>query len=105
MNYQATTHVEEIRALRYDRERVSDLLGRYPRVSEREVEEILDYLRTARHLEIGLLTSDQRLKDGLDAFMADHKKHFQVTWAEGATVVLAIAALLIVFWLIWEAFA
>jgi hypothetical protein len=36
--------------------------------------------------------------------MEDHKSHFQVKWGEGALVVAAIAALIVIFWLVWEAF-
>ena len=94
------TSVEEIRGLRSDRERVSHLLLRYPRVSEAESREILSFMRTARHLDIGLLTSNDRLRPRLDAFMADHKKHFQVKWTEGLAVAGAIALLLTTLWLV-----
>jgi hypothetical protein len=95
---------EEVRALRADRERVADLLSRYPRVTGDESAEILGFLRTGRHLDVGLLTSNEALKPKLDAFMEDHKSHFQVKWGEGALVVAAIAALIVIFWLVWEAF-
>lgn len=102
MNYPAMH--EEVRALRADRERVADLLSRYPRVTGDESAEILGFLRTGRHLDVGLLTSNEALKPKLDAFMEDHKSHFQVKWGEGALVVAAIAALIVIFWLVWEAF-
>jgi hypothetical protein len=103
MNYQ-TTH-EEIRALRVDRERVADLLERYPRISAEEIREIITFLRTGRHLEIGLLTSNDRLRPNLDAFMHDHKAHFQVKWREAVALIMGVVALLTMCWLIWEAFA
>ena len=96
---------EEVRALRADRERVADLLARYPNVTAGESAEILGFLRTGRHLDVGLLTSDLRLKPRLDAFMEDHKSHFQVRWSEGALVVIGIVAIIAIFWLVWEAFA
>lgn len=102
MNYPAMH--EEVRALRADRERVTDLLSRYPKVTDDESAEILTFLRTGRHLDVGLLTSDQRLKPNLDSFMEDHKSHFQVKWGEAALVIAAIAALIALFWLVWEAF-
>jgi hypothetical protein len=98
------THVEEIRAIRSNRERVSELLSRYPRVRKDEVREILAFLRTGRHLDVGLLTSNERLRPNLDAFMEDHKEHFRVNWREGALVIGGLLALLIILWLIWEAF-
>jgi hypothetical protein len=102
MTYSAT-HVEEIRALRSDRERVSELLGRYPRLSNRESREILKFMRTARHLDIGLLTRNERLRARLDAFMRDHKSHFRMKWAESAAIVGGILLLLTMLWLLWGA--
>jgi hypothetical protein len=103
MNYQ-TTH-EEVRALRSDRERIADLLARYPRVSHHEAGEILTFLRTGRHLDIGMLTSSDRLRPQLDAFMADHRSQFGVKWGEASAVIGGIVALLLIFWLAWEAFS
>jgi hypothetical protein len=103
MNYPAMH--EEVRALRADRERVADLLSRYPNLSDGEAEEILTFLRTGRHLDVGLLTSNEELKPNLDAFMDHHKSHFQVKWSEGALVIAAIAGVIAILWLVWEAFA
>ena len=103
MTYSAT-HVEEIRALRSDRERVSQLLARYPRVSERESREILNFMRTGRHLDIGLLTSNARLRPKLDAFVKDHESHFGVSWVEAAAMFGGVLVLLTMLWLIWAAF-
>ena len=85
------------------RERVSGLLSRYPKLSEQEIGEILHFLRTGRHLDVGLLTSDEALRPKLDAFMADHRSHFRVKWSEGSAVIGGIVALLLIFWLVWEA--
>lgn len=97
-----TTHIEEVRALRSSREHVADLLSRYPRLSATEVRDVVDFLKTGRHLEIGLLTSNAAVRPKLDAFMADHGRHFRVTFAESAGVLAAIAAFLTVCWLVWE---
>lgn len=102
MNYPAMH--EEVRALRADRERVADLLARYPNLSGEESKEILTFLRTGRHLDIGLLTSNDALRPNLDAFMEDHKGHFRIKWGEGALLLVSIAALLVILWLVWEAF-
>jgi hypothetical protein len=103
MNYPAMH--EEVRAIRADRERVTDLVSRYPKVTRGESAEILTFLRTGRHLDVGLLTSNEKLKPQLDAFMEDHKHHFRVKWGEATLVVAGIAALIAIFWLVWEAFA
>ena len=87
------------------RERASELLARYPSVSEKEAGEILQFLRTGRHLDIGLLASDERLRPRLDSFLKDHKPHLGGTWREAAAVVGGFLVLLITAWLIWGAFA
>lgn len=100
-----TNRGEEARAMRLTRERVAELLSRYPRMAKHEVEEVIEFLRYGRHLEIGLLTSNARIRPQLDAFMAEHKAHFRVKWAEGAAVIAAIVAILAMLWFAWEAVA
>ncbi len=78
------------------------LLGRYPDVSKDENRAILEFMKTGRHLDIGLLTSNESLRPKLDAFMEDHKKHFRVSFGEAAAVVAMIAAFLLAAWLFWE---
>lgn len=94
---------EEVRALRLTRQQAADLLSRYPHVSDGEAKLILGFLRTGRHLDVGMLTADERLKPQLDAFTRDHKRQLGVGFGEGAAVVTAIAGFLLVCWLIWEA--
>jgi hypothetical protein len=84
------------------RERVAALLARYPKISKSENREILDFMKNGRHLEIGLLTSDEKLQPSLDAFMRDHERHFRVSLGEAAAVVAMIAAFLLAAWLFWE---
>jgi len=84
------------------RERVAKLLERYPEVSKNENREILDFMKNGRHLDIGLLSSDESLQPNLDAFMEDHKKHFRVSFGEVTAVVVMIAAFLLAAWLFWE---
>lgn len=83
------------------RERVAALLARYPKVAKNENREILEFMKNGRHLEIGLLTSDEMLKPNLDAFMEDHQKHFRMSFGEAAAVVAMIAAFLLAAWLFW----
>jgi hypothetical protein len=102
LNYQSTH--EEVQALRSNRERVSDLLSRYPAISQSDVREILTFLKTGRHLDVGLLTSNDRIRPKLDQFMDDHKSHFRVKLGEGVLLISGIIAFLAIAWLIWEAF-
>jgi hypothetical protein len=86
------------------RERVSGLLSRYPKLSEQEIGEILHFLRTGRHLDVGLLTSDEALRPKLDAFMEEHKSHFRLGFGEGTLVTGAIVVLIVLLWIAWELF-
>jgi len=85
------------------REEVSDLLSRYPRISDAETKSILKFLRKGRHLDVGILTADEALKPQLDHFTADHAKDLNVGIGEASAVVAAIAGFLALCWLVWEA--
>ncbi|HET7316302.1 MAG TPA: hypothetical protein VFI88_02620 [Sphingomicrobium sp.] len=66
MSYPITR--EEVRGLRANRERIAGLLRDYPAISDNDVREILTFLRTGRHLDIGMLTSNESLRPKLDVF-------------------------------------
>lgn len=99
----AHTRREEVRAIRLDRQQAADLLARYPQVSDAETNLILTFLRTGRHLDVGMLTADEKLKPQLDRFMLDHGKRLRVSFAEGAALVAGIVGFLLLCWLVWEA--
>lgn len=98
-------HIEEVRAVRSTRERIADILSRYPHLSPQDRDEVLRFMKEARHLEVGLLTSNEQVRPKLDAFMEEHRSHFAPSWGEIAAVVAALVGLLAVLWLIWAAFA
>ena len=98
----ARTSHEEIKAMRMTRDSAASLLTRYPGLSKDESKEVLHFLKTARHLDVGLLSSDAAVRPRLDAFMEDHKKHLSVTAAEAAWVVGLILAFFAVCWMLWE---
>jgi hypothetical protein len=99
----AYTSNEDVRSLRLTRQQAADLLYRYPNVSDIEAKLILSFLRKGRHLDVGMLTADARLKPYLDRFTADHAKHFRIGFAEAAAVITMIAGFLVICWLVWEA--
>lgn len=106
MSYHYPEHVGKIISSRHtNSERVANLISRYPGVSEQEANEIVTFIRTGRHLDVGLLAADGSIRPNLDAFMEDHKAHFRVNWWETAGVVGGIAVLLMSFWLLSEAIA
>jgi DNA-binding transcriptional regulator YbjK len=99
-----TPHIEEVRAVRATRDRVADLIKRYPQVSDKDRKEILQFMKEARHLEVGLLTSKEELRPQLDAFMEDHKKHFQLSTFDVLRALALIGTILTVLWLMRELF-
>ncbi len=90
-------------SIRLSRDEAADLLFRYPHVSDSEAKLILGFLRNGRHLDVGILTADEKLKPQLDSFMADHARHFRVGFLEGSAVVAAIAGFLLFCLIIFEA--
>jgi hypothetical protein len=98
------SHVEEVRAVRSTRDRIAGLLKRYPHVSNKDRKEILDFMKEARHLEIGLLTANDNVLPQLDAFMEDHKRHFQLDLFDVVRAMALIAAIFMICWLLWELF-
>jgi hypothetical protein len=85
------------------RDEAADLLSRYPNVSDDEAKAITTFLRKGRHLDVGMVTADERLKPQLDGFMADHGKQLRVGAGEATVLIAAIAGLFFALSLIWEA--
>ena len=104
MTYQAS-RAEEVRALRADRQRVTDLVGRYPHLTDEEVGEIVVFMKTGPSLDIGLLTSNVAIRPQLDAFMAEHKAQFRLKWTESLAVTAGVFGVPTGVWLLWEALA
>lgn len=96
---------EEVRALRADRQHASDLIARYPSITADETQDLITFLKTGRHLDVGMVTGDEALKPKLDAFMEEHKSHFRLTWTEIVAVTAGIFGVPTGAWMVWEAFA
>ena len=90
--------------IRSRREHITRLLERYPQVSDADRNEILRFMKEARHLEVGLLTANDNVRPQLDAFMDDHKQQFRLDVFDVVRAVALIAAILTVCWLLWELF-
>lgn len=71
---QVTTRTSaiEARALRETRLHVGQLLMSYPDVSQGQVREIVEFITTARELDLGLLMADELVALKLKEFTADH---------------------------------
>lgn len=96
--------IEKARPAPSTRERIAKLLNHYPHVSEDDCREILQFMKEARHLEVGLLTANDNVRPQLDAFMKDHKRHFRLDALDVLRAVSLIGAILMVCWLILELF-
>jgi hypothetical protein len=95
---------EEARAVRSSRARTAELLGDYPQLSEADRREILEFLQSARHLDIGLLSSNDDVRPKLDAFMEDHRTELGVTGRDAIWAVASIVGFLVACWLAWTLF-
>jgi hypothetical protein len=104
MSFHYPHHVGSIRALRSNRERVSDFLSRNPQVTEHEAGEILTFARTRRHLGTVGISRNDRARTNLETGL-DHRTRFSVNWSEGSAVLGGLVVLLITAWLIWAALA
>jgi len=96
---------EEVRALRADRQHATALIERYPHITEDETQDVITFLKTGRHLDVGMVTGDEALKPKLEAFMADHKSHFRLKWTEIVAVTAGIFGVPTGAWMVWEALA
>jgi hypothetical protein len=83
-------------------ERVRQLTARYPNVSASEAAEILQFVRTARYAEIGLLASDESLRRQLDHFIRSHKRELRWSMTDWAVLIGLLIAILAVCWLLWS---
>jgi hypothetical protein len=97
-------NAEEVSAVPSARDHVANLLKRYPHVSDEDRKEILQFMKDARHLEVGLLTANDNVRPQLDAFMADHKRHFQLDAFDVVRAVALVGAIILVCWIVWELF-
>lgn len=104
MSFHYPHHVGKIGVLRSNRERVSDLLGRNPRITELEAGEILTFARTRRHLGAVAISRNDRARTNPETRL-DHRTRFGVNWREGWAVIGGLLVLLITAWLIWGALA
>jgi hypothetical protein len=64
---------------------------------------MVTFMRSGRHVDIILLSHDDRLRPKLDAFMRDHKRQLRANWGEGFAVIAGLLALMLALWVILEA--
>lgn len=79
-------------------EQTVTLLSKYPNISEQETAEVIQFIKTARYVEMGLLSSERTVRRQLDRFMREHRAKLRTSPA-----LLAFAILMgIIAFLIWS---
>ena len=81
---------------------VEALLLRYPQLSEEEHEEVGDYLRRARPMDVGLLSTNKEAWTNAERFRKDNPQVFALTRTEIAVWILGGLAVLAVVLLLWD---
>lgn len=80
------------------------LLSRYPNLSEEELATLINLFPYIRVLDLGLMTSDERLSGKLDAFHKDHGNKLK-TPLSSLIAFLAVPTIIVVGGLLWWALA
>lgn len=74
------------------------LLSKYPNISDQDTAEVIRFIRSARYVEMGLLSSETAVRRQLDRFMRDHRAKLRTS-----PVRLAFAILMVIIaFLIWS---
>jgi hypothetical protein len=80
------------------------LLSRYPNLSEVELATLINLFPYIRILDLGLMTSDERLGGKLDAFRREHGNRLR-TPISSLIAFAAVPAIIVVAGLLWWALA
>ena len=60
------------------RQRIEELLRRYPATSEAETAEIRHFLATGSHLDVGLVSGSDEFREKVAAFKKQYRQHFRL---------------------------
>lgn len=85
------------------RERVEQLLERYPDLSLEETALILRFLKKGPFLETGLLSSNETIRPKLERFRADHRKQLSAGSRSLAIAALLVFLIIVAVVLLWDA--
>lgn len=82
-----------------DREQASDLLRRYPQISNEECEVLLQTLRQLSNVDIALMLSDSDISPKLKLFRSEHKHGTKIPFRDyAALIILGIIGLLLLIY-------
>ena len=82
---------------------VQGLLARYPEIDADERHEILQYLRNAPALDVGLLTGIDAIRPQLDRFRLDHRQQLGLQKRDYVVVAIVLLFVAILCGLLWDA--
>jgi hypothetical protein len=80
------------------------LLMRYPDLSEEELATLINLFPYIRILDLGMMTTDERLAGKLDAFHRDHGRKLRTPFS-ALIAFLAVPAIMVVAGVLWWALA
>ena len=72
------------------RKDIEALLRRYPDIKAAETAEIVRFLATGSHLDVGLIAGNEELRDKVDAVRKANPAAFRIKLHEGLFFVLAV---------------
>ena len=94
--------VQDTRPFHSPRDRITDLIARYPDLSQADADEITRYIKSARYADIGRLTADESIRGNLEAFLQSHKNELRTSRTEWLAGTALIAMFLVLCWFIWQ---
>jgi hypothetical protein len=72
------------------RQHIEALLRRYPGTSEAETKEIITFLATGNHLDVGLVSGSDEFRQKVARFRSEHRGHFRLKVYEAALFLLLV---------------
>ena len=85
------------------RDRIEQLLARYPETTDIEAQEIVRFLKKGLIIDIGMVTSNEALQAKLAQFRADHRSEFATPGRDLALFAALLAGFVLICWLLWDA--
>ena len=80
-------------------EQASELISRYPSLSECELARLINLYREFSALDMALMISDERLCPKMDRFFADHRSKIRTPFRQYAALVgTAVVGILAITW-------
>jgi hypothetical protein len=80
-------------------DQASELIERYPNLSEVEMATLINVYRELSALDVALLISDEKLGRNMEKFYADHRAKLKTPFRQyGILIVIAVVGAAVVLW-------